>query len=191
MKKKMKYLVRLTKKAQLIVFALLLSPAQVLGLGQVTLKIGPETLRFDAPNEWQYAESFLNAPLMIWGPDTGSKRVVLSIYNTKQDAKDISKKNFWGDYDKYKSIKENWLKKNSGELISFYPFEIKKITKNGKSATMGLTYRKDDLVFHEMNYFFACNDKMYTASTLVTDYLLKKYGRDLKEVLSSIECLKK
>lgn len=181
----------LKSSLQVIVLTGVLHSGKCLGKDVKTFEIGPNKIKLDIQKNWQYAEAFLSAPLMLFGPYDGDKRPAISISHTQQEGKKLENPKFWGDFEDYKKSRFEWLKLNNAKSLGFFDLETKTFGKLGTTVIFGHTYSGLGSTYIEKMYFFNCNGLIYNISTLATKEHAELYKDSIEGTLNSIECLKK
>lgn len=176
---------------QAAVFVGLLYSGKSLGKETKTFEVGKNKISLDLQNNWQFAEAFLSAPIMLFGPFDGDKRAAISISHTQQDSTKLKDPKFWGDFEEYKKGRIEWLKLNNATSDEFFIPETKSIGTLGTTVIFGHSYTGQGVSYIEKMYFFNCNGLIYNISTLATKEHDKLYKDSIEKTINSIQCLKK
>ncbi|WP_127716576.1 hypothetical protein [Halobacteriovorax sp. HLS] len=141
------------------------------------------------PSNWQFAYNFLSTPLTLFGPVKDGRRPVISINNSSVKNFSFDKKNLSENQDSYKSGRLKWLKKNNGKFVRFSGYRISKWKNINEVHSIGYSYTIEKDLFLEKSYFFNCNGNLFNINTLMTWEQNKRHGKEIKKILTSLECL--
>jgi hypothetical protein len=152
-------------------------------------KVGSKNFKIDIPNSWQVAQNFLGSDLSILGEVKDNRRPVIAFSSIPLGDYKFKKEELEASQNDYYEGRRKWIKKNNGKVNSFYSYlEVSWDNIQGVHS-IGYNYNLGKLNFIEYNYFFKCNKKTFTLSTLVTDKQLKTSKKEIHKVLNSIKCL--
>jgi hypothetical protein len=153
-------------------------------------KIEDKTISIYYPKSWQFAYNFLSTPLTLFGPVKNNKRPVISVTNSTLKNFSFEKTKLSKNQQSYKDGRLRWLKKNKGKFVRFSGYRISKWNKIKEVHSIGYSYTIANELYLEKSYFFNCNEELYNITTLMTWEQNKEHGKQIKKMISSINCLK-
>jgi hypothetical protein len=143
----------------------------------------------DIPKEWNSVVGYLGIPLTLMGPMKEGSRPLIYVTPTgvvidkPMDAQKISQ-----TQDEYKQGRENWLKKQNGTAVKYYPYNNLDWPNNRNVHKIGYTYRITKGEFTEYSYYVTCNNKLYHYKSLMKTDVEKEHSQTVDTILQSIKC---
>lgn len=155
-----------------------------------TFSVEKQNISILYPKNWQFAYNFLSTPLTLFGPIKNEKRPVISVTNSALKNFSFNKKKLSSNQQSYKDGRLKWLKKNQGKFVRFSGYRISKWNNISEVHSIGYSYTIANDLFLEKSYFFNCNKTLYNITTLMTWEQNKEHGKQIKKMISSIDCSK-
>jgi len=151
-----------------------------------------QSFSIEVPEGWKDAENFIGTPLVLFGPENkDGPRSVITFYPTSQEDKkhflDGAKKSFG----LYKTERENWLKGNFGEAISFDSYKEDKWVGVEKARHFGYQYEIPAGKFFERGIYITCaGNKVFYIKSIVPEQFASTDNALVDQTIKSLKCEK-
>ena len=144
------------------------------------------------PQQWTAVEDFAGSPLVFFGPENnkGPRTVVTIAPTGEEDSKHFfaeMKKNVAG----YKVGREDWLKGNFGESISYDKYKEEKWSGIETAHLLGYHYEIPSGKFYERSIYILCGgNKLFYIKSLVPEQFEVTHNPLVDEAIKSLKCEK-
>lgn len=182
---------QIMKTALLILAVLTGNP----GAAQAEVKnylIENQKFSMDVPSGWRDAENIAGSPLVFFGPESvdGPRSIVLVSPTGKEDSKKFFK-GMKANAAEYKKGREEWLKGNLGESISYDPYQEEKWPGIEKAYAFGYSYDIPSGKFHERSVYILCGgNKVFYIKSLVPEEFQSDHRPLVEQTIKSLKCEK-
>ena len=146
----------------------------------------------EVPTGWKAVENFAGSPLVFFGPENkeGPRTVVLISPTGKEDTKSF----FSGmkkHSDQYKIGREDWLKGNFGESISYDQYKEEKWSGVENAHLFGYHYDLPNGKFYERSAYILCGgNKVFYIKSLVPEQFETSHNSLVESAIKSLKCEK-
>ncbi len=179
-------------KTTLLVLSILIGTMATVKAETKSYFIQIQKFSMELPDGWKEVEDFAGSPLVFFGPENKEgPRTVITIVPTGQE----DTKNFFNGMKKntnhYKTGREDWLKGNFGESISYDPYKEEKWNGIEKAHLLGYHYELPSGKFYERSVYALCGgNKVFYIKSLVPEQFESAHNHLVEQAIKSLKCEK-
>lgn len=144
----------------------------------------------DVPTGWTDVEDFAGSPLVFFGPENkDGPRTVVTIAPTGQEDTNHFFKGMKKNSSLYKEGREDWLKGNFGESISYDPYKEEKWNGIERAHLLGYHYELPSGKFYERSAYIICGgNKLFYIKSLVPEQFESTHNTLVEQSIKSLKC---
>lgn len=179
-------------KTTILVLSILIGTSSIAKAEVKSYSLQNQKFSISVPNGWKDVEDFAGAPLVLFGPENKEgPRTVVSLSPTGQE----DTKNFFAGMKKnvagYKVGREDWLKGNFGESISYDPYKEEKWSGVETAHELGYHYEITAGKFYERSVYILCGgNKLFHIKSLVPEQFESTHNTLVEQTIKSLKCEK-
>ena len=179
-------------KTTMLVLMVLIGTSSVTKAEVKNYSMQNQKFSMEVPAGWNAVEDFAGSPLVFFGPENkeGPRSVVTIAPTGQEDTKHFfsgMKKNVAG----YKVGREDWLKGNFGESLSYDKYKEEKWNGVENAHLLGYHYEIPSGKFYERSVYILCGgNKLFYIKSLVPEQFESTHNTLVEQSIKSLKCEK-